>query len=118
MGAKCGECGQLLVPPKPMCPNCFSKALSWKELPTRGELLTYTVIHVAPKQFQPMTPYVVGVVKLEEDAQLPGMIKNVALDAVQVGMSLSVDFDREPVSEGWPQWSRFYFKPLADSAKP
>lgn len=112
MGAKCGKCGQLLVPPKPMCPNCLSKVLRWKELPSRGKLLTYTIIHVAPKQFQSMAPYVVGVVKLEEGAQLPGIIKNVALDAVKVGMSLAIDFDSETMSEEWPQWPRFYFKPL------
>ena len=112
MGAKCGKCGKLLVPPKPMCPNCLSKVLSWEELPKLGELLTYTVIHVAPKQFQSMAPYVVGVVKFEEGAQLPGIIKNVALEAVQVGMSLAVDFDRETMSEEWPQWPRYYFKPV------
>ena len=112
MGAQCDKCGQLLVPPRPMCPNCLSKALSWKELPKRGELLTYTIIHVAPKQFQSMAPYVVGVVKFEEGAQLPGIIKNVALDAVKVGMRLVIDFDRETMSEEWPQWPRYYFKPV------
>ena len=118
MGAKCEECGQLLVPPKPMCTNCFSKALSWKELPTRGELLTYTVIHVAPKRFESLTPYIVGVVKFEEGAQLPGMIKNVASNAIHVGMNLSVDFAKEPVSEKWPPWSRYYFTPTTDSTRP
>ena len=111
MGVKCAKCGQVLVPPKPMCPSCFSKELKWKELPKRGKLLTYTVIHVSPKQFQSMAPYVVGVVKLEENAQLPGMIKNVALDAVKVGMELMVGFDKETVSTEWPQWPRYYFKP-------
>lgn len=118
MGARCGKCGQLLVPPRPMCPNCLSKVLSWEELPKRGELLTYTIIHVAPKQFQSMVPYAVGVVKFEEGAQLPGIIKKVALDAVKVGMSLTVDFDRETMPDEWPQWPRYYFKPLADSSKP
>ena len=112
MGAKCSNCGQLSVPPRPMCPNCLSKTLAWKELPEQGELLTYTVIHVAPKQFQAMAPYAVGVVKFAEGAQLPGMIKHVALDAIKVGMNLSVEFDRETVSEEWPQWPRFYFKPV------
>ena len=112
MGAKCGKCGQLHVPPKPMCPNCLSKALRWKELPNRGELLTYTIIHVAPKQFQTIAPYVVGVIKLEEGAQLPGIIKNVALDAVKVGMNLAIDFCSETMSKEWPQWPRYYFKPI------
>ena len=112
MGARCDKCGQILVPPRPMCPNCFSKDLSWKELPRQGKLLTYTIIHVSPKQFQSMAPYAVGIVKFEEGAQLPGALRNVALDAVKVGMNLTVDFEKETTSEEWPQWPRYYFKPL------
>jgi hypothetical protein len=112
MGARCGKCGQILVPPKPMCTNCFSKELSWKEFPKQGKLLTYTVIHVSPKQFQSMVPYVVGIVKFEEGAQLPGVIRNVALDAVKVGMTVTVDFEKGAVSDEWPQWPRYYFRPM------
>ena len=112
MGAKCNKCGKMLVPPKPMCPKCFSKDLKWKELPKKGNLLTYTIIHVSPKHFQHLTPYAVGIVELEDGAQLPGMIKSVNLKEITVGMSLHVEFDTELISEDWPQWSRYYFKPL------
>lgn len=111
-GAKCSKCGKLLVPPKPMCPKCFSKDLKWKELPKQGKLLTYTVIHVSPKKFQPLTPYAVGIIELEEGARLPGIIKNIGLDEIKVGMDLAVDVEKEPISEEWPQWPRYYFKPV------
>ncbi len=111
MGAKCSECGQLLVPPKPMCTKCFSKNLSWKDLPKQGKLLTYTVIHVSAKQFQHLTPYAVGIVELESGAQLPGMIRDVDLSKVKIGMNLTVAFEGEkPASEEWPQWTRYYFR--------
>jgi len=112
MGAKCNKCGNLSVPPKPMCTKCFSKDLTWKELPKQGTLLTYTVIHVSPQRFQQLTPYAVGIVKLEEGAQLPGMIRNVDLGKLKIGMTLAVGFDKELMSEEWPQWSRYYFKPM------
>jgi len=112
MGAECNKCGNLSVPPKPMCPKCFSKDLTWKELPKQGTLLTYTVIHVSPQRFQQLTPYAVGIVKLEEGAQLPGMIRNVDLGKLKIGMTLAVGFDKELMSEEWPQWSRYYFKPM------
>lgn len=118
MGAKCKKCGTLLVPPKPMCTKCFSKKLMWTELPKQGKLLTYTVIHVSPKQFKSLTPYAVGIVKLKEDAQLPGMIKDIEMDQIQVGMKLAVDFEKEATSKKWPQWPRYYFRPLANSFKP
>lgn len=112
MGAKCRSCGKLLVPPKPMCPACFSQDLEWKELPNEGKLQTYTVIHVSPKQFQGSVPYAVGIVKLEEDAQLPGMIKGVAQDKLKVGMNLTVNFEEASTPEQWPHWPRYYFKPM------
>jgi len=112
MAAECTECGKLLVPPRPMCSKCFSKKLKWRELKKRGKLLTYTVIHVSPQRFQQLTPYAVGIVELEDGGQLPGMIKNVDLKRIKIGMTLAMDFSHEPVSEQWPQWSRYYFKPI------
>lgn len=112
LGAKCSKCGKLLVPPKPMCPECFSKDLKWKELPKQGKLLTYTVIHVSPKKFQQLAPYAVGIIELEEGARLPGMMRNVDLDKIKVGMNLAVYVDKGQISEEWPQWPRYYFKPM------
>jgi uncharacterized OB-fold protein len=113
MAAKCRTCKQLLLPPKPMCPECFSNNLEWKELKPNGKLLTYTIIHISPQQFQKLTPYAVGIVELDENVQLPGIIRNVDLAQVQVGMKLVMGFDTASISEEWPQWPRYYFKPMA-----
>jgi hypothetical protein len=110
MAAKCKQCGKLFVPPRPMCTDCYSKDLEWTQLKGDGKLLTYTVIHVSPKQFEGMIPYAVGITKLVEGPQLPGMIRNVEIDKIRVGMKLKVDFDTALPSE-WPQWPRYYFKP-------
>jgi hypothetical protein len=111
MAAKCNKCGELLLPPKPMCTKCLSTDLKWVELGKRGELLTYTVIHVAPTQFQSMVPYVVGVVKLKDDLKLPGMIRGVEPEEIKVGMELEVDFDATSPSQ-WPMWPRYFFRAL------
>lgn len=116
MGAQCNKCGNLILPPRPMCPKCFSKALTWKESPKQGKLLTYTVIHVSPQQFQSQTPYAVGIVELVNGAHLVGMIKGVAIDQIKIGMNLTLDFEDAPATAttattAWPQWSRYHFKP-------
>jgi uncharacterized OB-fold protein len=116
MGARCKRCRELLTPPRPMCPKCLSKDLEFKELPKQGKLLTYTIIHVSPKRFQKLTPYAVGIVKLEEGAQLPGIIRHIGFDRIKIGMSLAVNFDKKVDSEDWPQWTRYYFRPIEDSA--
>jgi len=112
MGAKCGKCGEVMLPPRPVCSKCFGKNLTWIELKGRGKLLTYTVIHVAPKQFESLAPYAVGIVKLEDGPHLLGMIRNIEPDKLKVGMMLTVDFEKPSSSQAqWPLWSKYFFKP-------
>jgi uncharacterized OB-fold protein len=111
MGGKCRRCGKIHLPPRPLCDNCFSKDFEWVQLPKRGRLLTYTVIHVAPPQFQGMAPYAVGIIQLENGLKIPGMIKDVKPEQIKVGMSLEMEFEEFTVTQQWPQWPKYYFKP-------
>jgi uncharacterized OB-fold protein len=111
MAAKCSKCGTLFLPPRQMCTKCFSTDLKWTELKKKGKLLTYTVIHIAPKQFESMAPYAVGIIKLEDGLKLPGIIQNVKPEEIKVGMNLEVDFNTTMHSE-WPMWPRYFFKPI------
>ena len=112
MATKCNKCGTIQLPPKPACTNCFSKDLKWTEIKPKGQLLTYTVIHVAPKQFETLTPYPVGIVKLEDGPQLLGMIQHVTPDKLKIGMTLTVEYEKliDPQRK-WPTWPRYHFKP-------
>ena len=115
MAVKCHECGTLLLPPKPMCTNCLSSNLKWIEIEGTGKLLSYTVIHIAPAQFQSMAPYTIGIVELKSGLRLPGMIKDehgekISVDRVNVGMDLKIDFDTATSSQ-WPAWTRYFFRP-------
>jgi uncharacterized OB-fold protein len=112
MAAKCNECGTVLLPPKPMCTKCFSTNLKWIELEGAGKLLSYTIIHVAPEQFQAMAPYTVGIVELKNGLRLPGMICGVDPEGIKVGMKLKIDFE-PPTASQWPAWSRYFFRPLS-----
>jgi uncharacterized OB-fold protein len=112
LGGKCKKCGKVHLPPRPLCDNCFSKEFEWVELPKRGKLLTYTIIHVAPMQFQEMTPYAVGIVQFEKGVRIPGIIRGTALELIKIGMDLIVDFEECKPTQTWPQWPRYYFKPI------
>jgi uncharacterized OB-fold protein len=111
MAAKCTECGTVLLPPKPMCTKCLSTNLKWIELEGTGKLLSYTVIYIAPEQFQSITPYTVGIVELQNGLRLPGMIRGVDPKEIRVEMDLKIDFDTS-VSSQWPAWPRYFFRPL------
>ena len=110
MAVKCRRCARLLLPPKNVCPKCFSTDLKWTKLEEKGKLVTYTVIHVPPVQFQSVAPYAVGIIKLEDGPHLLGMIRGVQPDEIKVGMDLTVDFDTDLPSQ-WPMWPRYFFRP-------
>jgi uncharacterized OB-fold protein len=110
MASKCNKCGVMSLPPKPVCSNCLSKNFNWIRLRNRGKLLTYTVIYVAPEQFQSIAPYAFGIMELDYGLRLPGMIRGVESEKINVGMELEIDFDVN-VSQTWPQWPRYFFRP-------
>ena len=112
MAGKCLRCGKIHLPPRPLCDNCFSQEFEWVEAPEKGKLLTYTIIHIAPTQFQALAPYAVGIVQLENGLKIPGMIQGAPQDQLKVGMALTIDFGTCNTTQAWPQWPRYCFKPL------
>ena len=110
MATRCNACGLIFLPPRRGCPKCGSSDVEWTQLKGTGELQTYTIIHIAPPQFQPLTPYAVGIVRLDEGPRLFGMIKDVQHKALKRGLRLTLGFE-EQKQEKWPQWPRYHFVP-------
>ena len=110
MGTKCAKCRAIMCPPRAICRKCVSDKFEWVEFKGRGKLLTYTIIHFPPTQFQALAPYAVGIVKLEEGPQLSTMIKNVKVEEIRIGMPLQVDYETA-IPKEWPRWARYFFKP-------
>jgi uncharacterized OB-fold protein len=111
MAGKCTRCGKIHLPPRPLCDNCFSQQFTWTEVSGKGKLLTFSVIHIAPPQFQDLTPYAVGIIQLENGAKIPGMITAIPQEQLRIGMDLTIDFGTRDNTQTWPQWPRYCFKP-------
>ncbi len=110
MGTECVKCGHLTCPPRGICPQCSGTKIKWIQLTGHGTLLTYTVIHFPPTQFQALAPYAVGIVEMKEGPRLPGMIRNIKPDELKIGAALRIEFDTATPEE-WPRWPRYYFLP-------
>jgi len=110
MAGKCEQCGKTHLPPRPLCDKCLSQEFTWIKISQKGKLLTFTTIFVAPQQFQGMTPYSVGIVELERELKIPGMISNLSEDQLKIGMTLEIDFNSCENKQSWPQWPRYCFK--------
>ena len=95
MGSRCSKCNTLFVPPRPLCPRCGSVKLSWVELSGKGKLATFTVVHVGPAELASETPYVVGVVELDEGPKVSSRITGVDAnkpESIRIMIPMAVDF--------------------------
>jgi uncharacterized OB-fold protein len=72
----CQACGKSIMYPRYRCPFCHSDELDWKAAGGGGILHSYTVVRaVPPKGFEEDLPYALGVIKLDEGAQLLARLK-------------------------------------------
>jgi uncharacterized OB-fold protein len=83
---RCGSCGELVMPPKELCPNCHAHA--WQPVPLAGvgTIASFTVIRVAPRAHAADVPYGVAVVRLKEGVSILGRIVDIPLDKLAVGL--------------------------------
>ncbi len=100
MASRCQQCDGLFVPPRPLCPSCFSKDLTWEALSGAGELAAFTAVAIGPTAmvsagYDRKHPYVSGIVKLAEgpmvSAQILGL-DGTKPDAAAIGTPLTVAF--------------------------
>lgn len=108
---KCNGCQSIYGSPRTLCPKCGSGDLTWTPSKGIGKLVTWTVIHVAPPEFQEMTPYIIGIVELEEGGRLLSLIKRIEPEKLREGLKLKVNYELEETGREWPQWPRYYFEP-------
>ncbi len=94
-GSKCGSCGTLDFPPRSVCPQCGRRSVGRMErvkLKGKGTVVSYTVIHEAPAQYEMMKPYVLAIIQLEEGCRLTSQVIDVDPAQVKVGMQVESAF--------------------------
>jgi len=69
---RCAECQRLQFPPDASCVSCSSTELSFEEVTGRGTVYSFTetVSGARHPYFQSISPYLVGLVQLEEQEGL------------------------------------------------
>jgi len=95
MGNQCGACDRVFFPPRESCPHCRRKSIGVMKdvkLSGKGEVVTYTIIHVGPEDFEDQTPYPIAIIRLEEGPQVTGQIVDMPLEDVKIGMKVEGTF--------------------------
>jgi uncharacterized OB-fold protein len=75
IGTHCGKCGEYFYPPRNMCPRCRRNGVI---VPFKfnglGEVVTYTIVHSAAKDYAKHAPYILAIIKLDEGPHLTSQV--------------------------------------------
>lgn len=96
MGARCGKCQRVFVPPRKTCPRCFGEQTSWVELPPEGQLVTYTVARRQLPALPGKVPVIFGLIKLDgADTALLHYLDEIDPERIELGIRLSARFSED-----------------------
>jgi uncharacterized OB-fold protein len=89
---RCGGCGTLRHPPRPMCPGC--RSLEWDTVESTGTGVVYSFVVSHHPQVPAFDyPLVIALVELAEGTRLVSNVVEVAPEDVHVGMPVEVFFE-------------------------
>lgn len=101
---RCTACHQYQFYPRSLCASCAGET-EWADASGRGTLYTFTVIRQnRSKAFADLSPYVIGMVELDEGVRMMSNIVDCDIDALAVGMPLEVLILRAADDVGLPFW--------------
>ena len=88
IGTRCEKCGGFYYPPRNMCPKCRRNGVivPFKYKGT-GEVVTFTIVHSAAKDYAMLTPYILAIIKLDEG---PRLTSQVICDSSEVHIGMKV----------------------------
>lgn len=90
----CTDCGKYQFYPRPICMNCMSENIEWKQASGKGKVLSYTIVHRAiSKAYSNEVPYVVALIELDEGVTMMSNIIGKKLEAIEIGMRVEVVFE-------------------------
>ncbi len=93
VGTRCNNCDETFFPPRNICPSCRRKGeIIEHRLNGEGEIVTYTIIRSAAEGHEKETPYILGVVEMEEDTRLTSQIVDCEINDIEIGMKVEPVF--------------------------
>jgi len=113
IGSKCNNCGEVVFPKQPGCPNCCSEDVEETLLGPKASLFSFTNInHRVPEGYEGPVPYGVGWVDLPEGARIVAYLTESDPEKLKVGMDLMLIIDKLFDDSEGNELIGFKFKPL------
>lgn len=71
----CEECSYIRFPASELCPECWSRDASWRDVETVGRIWSYTVYEQAlHPMLKDAAPYTIALIELDSGPTLPGRL--------------------------------------------
>lgn len=100
IGSKCQKCGVLYLGKSRFCRNCCSPYIHETVLEPKGELISYTIIHVPPSPlWRGPLPYAIGQVEVEGGAEVTSQIVNCDFRNLKIGMQMKLVVEKAEEDE-------------------
>ncbi len=110
IGTECRTCGEKFFPPRDWCPKCRRKGIIHEfKFSGKGEVYSYSVVHVPPAGFEFLKPYVLGIIKLREGPLVTAQVVDCKPDDVKIGKKVSLVF-RKIIADGDAGIIRYGYK--------
>ena len=95
MGTKCGTCNKVFLPPRKVCPSCFTENEKWVNLSNEGTVLSFAVarrqLAAIPKSRK--LPVLWGLIKLDgADTAMLHYLDEINPENVTIGMRVKAVF--------------------------
>ena len=89
----CRDCQANIFFPKKVCPECWSRNLTWIEAGGKAKVYSFTqMLDMVEPVFWEDLPYVIAFVDLEEGIRMTTRIVNCRMEDICIGMDLEVVF--------------------------
>ncbi len=109
IGNVCKTCNTKYFPPRIVCKNCGRNTkMEEYQFSGKGEIFSFTKIHVPSEAFKESAPYVIGVIKLEEGPMIEGHIVDSGKEP-QIGAKVKQVF-RRMYTDGEEGLITYHFK--------
>ncbi|MCG3222170.1 MAG: Zn-ribbon domain-containing OB-fold protein [Candidatus Heimdallarchaeota archaeon] len=92
VGIKCLDCENKSFPKSEYCIKCSSSNVEEYKLANTGKLLYYAQVTQTAQEMMEYTPYIVGIVELDDAIKVTGQIVDCNLDEIKEGMPLRMVF--------------------------
>ncbi len=90
---RCEACEAKQFPPRAICVACGSSQLTWMTLPSRGEIVSFTVVHRASTpERKARVPYAIALVDCAPGVRLMMNVETDESEALIVGQPVEIDF--------------------------